>query len=80
MGYGSSAAGLRGDTPPLPAWDKRVLTYVGTTNNAATIVYSLGGNPVATRTLTYIGNGAADNDKVATEVVTTPQVSVQIPP
>lgn len=37
----------------IPTYDEMDLTYYGTTNNVATVVYSNGGTPVATLTLTY---------------------------
>ena len=49
--------------------DSRELTYVGTTNNVETVVYKRGGVTVKTHTFTYVGNGASDNDKVASETV-----------
>lgn len=49
----------------IPAYDQQVLTYVGSTNNIQTISYRSQGQEVALLTFTYVGSGAADDDKVA---------------
>lgn len=56
----SSASGL-----PYGA-DNYVNTYIGSTNNINTTVYKLGAAVLKTRTYTYVGAGAADNDKILT--------------
>jgi hypothetical protein len=50
----------------IPAYDQQVFTYVGSTNNIATISYKSAGQEVALLTFTYVGAGASDDDKVAT--------------
>lgn len=64
-------------TPPsggsgmvVPENDEQVFSYFGATNNVQTITYKLGGSTVATQTFTYVGGGAADDDDVASIVLT----------
>jgi hypothetical protein len=47
----------------IPEYDEIDITYYGTTNNIATVVYSNGGNPVATLTLTYAVQPPTTNDE-----------------
>lgn len=56
----------------IPKWDTVTPTYYGSTNNMHTAVYSLEGNEVARWTLTYVGGGAANNDRLATAVFSKP--------
>ena len=46
----------------IPEYDELSLTYYGVTNNIATVVYSKGGSPVATLTLTYAVQPPVAND------------------
>lgn len=46
----------------IPAYDEIDITYYGATNNIATVVYSNGGSPVATLTLTYSVQPPIAND------------------
>ena len=54
-----SLAGMR-----IPDHDEIVNTYVGTTNNIATVTYKKGDKVVAKLTMTYVGSGAADDDRL----------------
>jgi hypothetical protein len=47
----------------IPEYDEIDLTYYGVTNNVATVVYSNGGSPVATLTLTYAVQPPTINDE-----------------
>lgn len=53
-------------TSNIPFYNKQEITYVGSTNNVESIVYKNGTTVVATQSFTYVGSGAADDDKVAT--------------
>lgn len=44
--------------------DEQVIAYIGTTNNIGTITYKKGGITLKTRTFSYAGSGAADDDKL----------------
>jgi len=46
----------------VPEYDEIDITYYGATNNIATVVYSKGGSPVATLTLTYAVQPPIAND------------------
>lgn len=46
----------------LPQYDTFTISYVGSTNNINTIVYSLAGTTVATLTLAYVGGTPSAND------------------
>ncbi len=46
----------------VPEYDEIDITYYGTTNNIATVVYSKDGSPVATLTLTYSVQPPTTND------------------
>jgi hypothetical protein len=46
----------------IPAYDEIDITYYGATNNIETVVYSNGGSPVATLTLTYSVQPPTTND------------------
>lgn len=46
----------------VPEYDEIDITYYGATNNIATVVYSKGGSPVATLTLTYAVQPPVAND------------------
>ena len=46
----------------IPEYDEIDITYYGSTNNIATVVYSNGGSPVATLTLTYAVQPPITND------------------
>ena len=53
----------------IPGHNYVALTYFGATNNAQTVTFKTGGaagTTVAVLTLTYVGGGAADDDKIAT--------------
>jgi hypothetical protein len=60
----SSAGGMN-----IPPNDEMVFTYVASTNNVSTIVYKLNGSTVATQTFTYVNSGVADNDDIASIVL-----------
>jgi len=66
-GGGSSSATILVQTVGFllapPGTTNQALTYVGSTNNVHTIVYS-GGSVTRTVTFTYKSAGAADNDLV----------------
>ena len=52
----------------LPPSDYVACTYVGSTNNVSAATYKIGGSEgttVATLSFTYVDDGAADNDKIA---------------
>lgn len=53
----------------IPAYDEIDLTYYGATNNIATVVYSNGGSPVATLTLTYSVQPPTTNDANLVNVI-----------
>ena len=53
----------------IPEYDEIDLTYYGTTNNVATVVYSNGGSPVATLTLTYAIQPPTTNDENLVNVI-----------
>ena len=44
--------------------DEQVVSYVNGTNNVASIVFKRAGLTLATRTLSYVANGATNNDKL----------------
>lgn len=50
----------------VPPFDEIELTYYGSTNNIAQVNYKKDGNSVKVLTLTYVGGGVADNDRIAT--------------
>ena len=57
---------------PVPVYDYQSITYYGSTNNINVITYKIGGasgTVVATQTITYVGGGAANDDKVATVTI-----------
>jgi hypothetical protein len=56
----SAIANLQGFQ--VPEYDEIDITYYGTTNNIATVVYSKDGSPVATLTLTYSVQPPTTND------------------
>lgn len=56
----SAIANLQGFQ--VPEYDEIDLTYYGTTNNIATVVYSKDGSVVATLTLTYSVQPPTTND------------------
>ena len=62
----TSIAGLQGFQ--IPEYDEIDITYYGVTNNIATVVYSNGGSPVATLTLTYAVQPPVDNDANITTI------------
>jgi hypothetical protein len=47
----------------IPEYDEIDITYYGATNNIETVVFSSGGNPVATLTLTYSVQPPTTNDE-----------------
>lgn len=59
---------LATDSPGVPTvYDSIELTYVGSTNNLATVVYKVGATAVETLTFTYVGGTpSTDNAKLAT--------------
>jgi hypothetical protein len=56
----SAIANLQGFQ--IPEYDEIDITYYGSTNNIETVVYSNGGSPVATLTLTYSVQPPTTND------------------
>jgi hypothetical protein len=65
---GQVAAGSSNGGILLPASDYVAYSYYGATNNIQTATYKTGGSggaTVATLTFTYVGNGAANDDNVA---------------
>lgn len=57
---------------PIPYHDHFAVTYIGSTNNIETITYKVGGPTgtiVAVNTLTYVGNGVADDDLIETSTI-----------
>lgn len=60
-GSGISVTTVEGSALPYGA-DAQAIAYYGTTNNIQTIVYSKSGSTVKTRTFTYVGGGAANDD------------------
>lgn len=56
----------------IPEFDTFVPAYVGSTNNIATVIYKKAGTEVARWTFTYVGSGAADNDRISSGVFTKP--------
>ena len=57
---------------PIPYHDYFEVTYIGSTNNIGTITYKVGGvdgTVVAVNTLTYVGDGAADDDLIETSTI-----------
>ena len=53
----------------IPYHNQQVITYIGSTNNIEKIEYKLNGTTVATQSFTYVGSGAADDDKIATVTI-----------
>lgn len=65
----------RAYSPSLPPHDYAAFTYVGSTNNVATVKGYLGGSSgllVGMLTFTYVSAGAAADDNVATITLTVP--------
>jgi hypothetical protein len=56
----TSLAGLQGFQ--IPEYDELALTYYGTTNNIATVIYKKDSSAVATLTLTYSVQPPTAND------------------
>ena len=57
---------------PIPYHDHFAVTYIGSTNNIGTVTYKVGGptgTVVAVNTLTYVGDGAADDDLIETSTI-----------
>lgn len=54
----------------IPAFNSQAFTYVGSTNNIATIQYKQNGSTVATMTFTYVSGGVSDDDNVASITLT----------
>ena len=50
----------------IPPYDAIRIDYYGSTNNIAQVIYKKSGASVKTLTLTYVGGGVADNDRIAT--------------
>ena len=50
----------------IPPYDAIDIDYYGSTNNIAQVIYKKSGASVKTLTLTYVGGGVADNDRIAT--------------
>jgi len=46
----------------IPEYDELALTYYGSTNNIATVIYKKDSSPVATLTLTYSVQPPVSND------------------
>ena len=46
----------------IPEYDELALTYYGSTNNIATVIYKKDSSPVATLTLTYSVKPPVSND------------------
>lgn len=44
--------------------DEQAITYIGATNNIQTITYKKAGVTIKTRTFSYAGEGAANDDKI----------------
>jgi hypothetical protein len=65
---GIVSGGNRSADFSIPSYDTIEFTYIGATNNVDTQVFKLGATTVATLTYTYVGAGAADNDRVASIV------------
>jgi hypothetical protein len=65
---GIISGGNRSADFSIPSYDTIEFTYIGATNNVDTQVFKLGATTVSTLTFTYVGAGAADNDKVASIV------------
>ena len=63
----TSLAGLQGFQ--IPEYDELALTYYGTTNNIATVVYKKNSTSVATLTLTYSVQPPTVNDANLVNVV-----------
>jgi hypothetical protein len=63
----SAIANLQGFQ--VPEYDEIDLTYYGTTNNIATVVYSKDGSVVATLTLTYQVQPPTANDANLVNVI-----------
>lgn len=57
---------LSGQGFQIPPFDEIDIDYYGSTNNISQVVYKKDGNSVKTLTLTYVGGGVADNDRIAT--------------
>ena len=57
---------LSGQGFQIPPFDEIEIDYYGSTNNISQVVYKKNGNSVKTLTLTYVGGGVADNDRIAT--------------
>jgi hypothetical protein len=52
----------------IPEYDELALTYYGSTNNIATVIYKKDSSPVATLTLTYAIQPPVTNDANLTTV------------
>jgi hypothetical protein len=63
----TSLAGLQGFQ--IPEYDELALTYYGTTNNIATVIYKKESDVVATLTLTYAVQPPTANDANLVKVV-----------
>jgi hypothetical protein len=63
----TSLAGLQGFQ--IPEYDEWELTYYGTTNNIATVIYKKESDVVATLTLTYAVQPPVSNDANLVKVV-----------
>lgn len=50
----------------VPPFDEIELSYYGSTNNIAQVIYKKSGDSVKVLTLTYVNGGVADNDRIAT--------------
>jgi hypothetical protein len=50
----------------VPSFDEIELSYYGSTNNIAQVIYKKSGDNVKVLTLTYVNGGVADNDRIAT--------------
>jgi hypothetical protein len=56
---------LSGQGFQIPPFDEIDIDYYGSTNNIFQVVYKKNGAIVKTLTLTYVGGGVVDNDKIA---------------
>ena len=56
---------LSGQGFQIPPFDEIDINYYGSTNNISQVVYKKDGNNVKVLTLTYVGGGVADNDRIA---------------
>lgn len=66
-GSGDSAVtySVGGQSFMLPPYDEVDVTWYGATNNMETRTFSREGVPVAKLEYTYVGNGAANDDRIS---------------